>query len=105
MAAEPRHAAMANILTELGDEIEALGEALCRDTGFAARHMRELQAIDLIAQKQRALAAIVAAGFSETELRRISLDALHQRFCGFLEDGPAFPAKAAGGADASGLWD
>lgn len=83
---EPRFTAMAEVLGELGAEIEALGEVLCRDEHFVGRHLRELQAIDLIAQKQRALAAIVAAGFSAAEMRRINLEALHTRFCMFLDD-------------------
>ena len=65
MMHEPKFTAMAEVLGELGSEIEALGEVLCRDEDFAARHMRELQAIDLIAQKQRALASLIGAGFSE----------------------------------------
>src|SRR3546814_15293800 len=77
---------MAEVLGELGSEIEALGEVLCRDEDFAARHMRELQAIDLIAQKQRVLATILAAGFSATEMRSISLEALRHRFSGFRSE-------------------
>jgi hypothetical protein len=109
MIHEPKFTAMAEVLGELGTEIEALGEVLCRDEGFAARHMRELQAIDLIAQKQRALAAIIAAGFSETEMRRISLEALRARFCGFMEDAGAADGAArsdgSDGADALDLWE
>ena len=109
MMHEPKLTAMAEVLGELGNEIEALGEVLCRDESFAARHMRELQAIDLIAQKQRALASIVAAGFSETEMGRISLDALRHRFCGFIEEagGPDDEAEADAhdDRDSLGLWD
>lgn len=104
---EPKFLAMAEVLNELGTEVEALGEVLCRDAAFADRHCRELQAIDLIAQKQRALASILAAGFSEHEMRRISLDALRERFCGFLEEsanGYEVPVTAAHGGEAS-LWD
>ncbi|WP_313437877.1 hypothetical protein [Novosphingobium sp.] len=106
---EPRFVAMAEVLGELGAEIEALGEVFCRDEGFVARHMRELQAIDLIAQKQRALAAILAAGFSEAEMRRINLEALHERFCGFI-DGTTetcceVPIDAAGRGDPLDLWE
>ena len=104
---EPKFLAMAEVLNELGTEVEALGEVLCRDAAFAGRHCRELQAIDLIAQKQRALAAILAAGFSEQEMRRISLDALRERFCGFLEEsasGYEAPVKIAPAGEAS-LWD
>lgn len=114
---EPRFIAMAEVLGELGAEIEALGEALCRDEGFAGRHMRELQAIDLIAQKQRALAAIVAAGFSAKEMRRINLETLHARFCMFLDDSETLcevpleasegegPEEASEDLDSLGLWE
>lgn len=100
--------AMAEVLGELGAEIEALGEVLCRNEGFASLHFRELQAIDLIAQKQRALAAILAAGFSETEMRRISLEALHNRFAGFLDDSQScceVPIEGPMDDDALGLWE
>ncbi|GGC10837.1 hypothetical protein GCM10011494_31990 [Novosphingobium endophyticum] len=98
---------MAEVLNELGAEVEALGEVLCRDSGFVGKHVRELQAIDLIAQKQRALAAILAAGFSDQEMRRISLDALRSRFSGFIDDsvacGEVVTDKANG--ESMGLWD
>ncbi|KHK93104.1 hypothetical protein [Novosphingobium malaysiense] len=108
MIHEPKFTAMADVLGELGSEIEALGEVLCRDEDFAARHMRELQAIDLIAQKQRALAAIIAAGFSEAEMRRISLEAIRRRFCGFMEEdvsSAAAPLDAPVTPDNVNLWD
>lgn len=104
---EPKFLAMAEVLNELGTEVEALGEVLCRDADFADRHCRELQAIDLIAQKQRALAAILVAGFSEQEMRRISLDALRARFGGFLEEsanGYEVSVRNGNDGDAS-LWD
>ena len=101
---EAKFLAMAEVLNELGTEVEALGEVLCRDAAFADRHCRELQAIDLIAQKQRALAAILAAGFSEQEMRRISLDALRKRFCGFLEENASDGSVNTVPGDAS-LWN
>lgn len=105
---EPKFSAMAEVLLELGTEVEALGEVLCRDQTFAGRHVRELQAIDLIAQKQRALAAIIAAGFSDAEMRRISLEALRSRFCGFMDDSVTcceVPIEGGASPDALGLWD
>lgn len=110
---EPRFLAMAEVLSELGAEIEALGEVLCRDEGFVASHLRELQAIDLIAQKQRALAAILSAGFSAAEMRRINLEAIHLRFRHFLDDSETLcevplegPVVNGGGPDnALDLWD
>lgn len=109
MIHEPKFIAMAEVLGELGTEIEALGEVLCRDEGFAGRHVRELQAIDLIAQKQRALAAILIAGFSDSEMRRISLEALRSRFCGFMDDSMTtcevpIEASKKGQGDCN-LWD
>lgn len=103
-ACEPKFLAMAEVLDELGAEVEALGEVLCRDATFADRHYRELQAIDLIAQKQRALAAVLAGGFSEQEMRGISLDRLRERFCGFVETSSNAPAKIANAGEAS-LWE
>ena len=73
MGTQAKFDAMAGILSEIGTEVEALGEVLCRNQGFAAQHMRELQAIDMIAQKQRALAAILSAGLCEKEIRKISI--------------------------------
>lgn len=109
MMHEPKFTAMAEVLGELGSEIEALGEVLCRDEDFAARHMRELQAIDLIAQKQRVLATILAAGFSASEMRSISLEALRHRFAGFIEETDASSCEVKisgpGQPDALGLWD
>ena len=105
---EPKFIAMAEVLSELGAEIEALGEVLCHDPDFAGRHVRELQAIDLIAQKQRALATILAAGFSATEMRRINLDTLRSRFGVFIDDRSASigpPLAATTSNDALGLWD
>jgi hypothetical protein len=108
MIHEPKFMAMAEVLGELGEEIEALGEVLCRDEDFAGRHMRELQAIDLIAQKQRVLASILTHGFNATEMRRISLDALRQRFGGFIDDadadGDAAPDEGEDG-DSLAFWD
>jgi len=86
MSDATKHAAMAEVLAELGAEIEALGEVLCRDDDFAVRHMRELQAIDLIAQKQRALSALVGSGFAEEQMSSITIEALRRRFCGFVPD-------------------
>jgi hypothetical protein len=98
---------MAEVLNELGAEVEALGEVLCRDPDFVGRHVRELQAIDLIAQKQRALAAILADGFSDKEMRRISLDALRSRFSGFLEETVPYREvmRETPGSEGAGLWD
>ena len=110
MMHQPKFIAMAEVLGELGTEIEALGEVLCRDQGFAGEHIRELQAIDLIAQKQRALAAILMAGFSEAEMHRISIEVLRRRFCGFMDDSvttcevPIEGPRAGTGTDAD-LWD
>jgi hypothetical protein len=98
-----KHAAMAQVLSELGCEIEALGEVLCLDAEFAARHVRQLQAIDLIAQKQRALAELIASGFSEEQVSRITIDTLRSRFGGFVDPRGA-PGRGEIGGDLN-LWN
>ncbi|MES2493177.1 MAG: hypothetical protein V4579_07860 [Pseudomonadota bacterium] len=58
---EPHLRAAAGLLTELAAQIEALGARLCTDPAVVSRHITELQAIDLIAQKQLHLAELLLA--------------------------------------------
>jgi hypothetical protein len=69
----------AQILDELGCEIEALGTRLSSDPAMAAKHVTDLQAIDLIAQKQRWIADLVRAECPVTAIEAISVEALQQR--------------------------
>jgi len=80
----PCLATVVEVLDELGAEIEMIGAVLCRDPEFAGRHMRELQAIDLIAQTQHALAALPAAGLAEHAIEAISIDGLRKRLSAVL---------------------
>lgn len=73
------HRQIALVLEELAQEVEGLGAALCGDMDVAMRHMSSLQAIDLIAQKQRSLATLLNADCLETEVERIGLDILRER--------------------------
>jgi hypothetical protein len=72
-------AAVADVLDELGHEIEQLGAALCRDPAFAAFHIGDLQAIDHIAQKQHALAILMRADCPAEALAIMGLDDLRVR--------------------------
>lgn len=72
-------AAAAQVLTELSLEIERLGAKLCADPSFALNHLEDLQAIDLIAQKQRSLAVMLEADCPKTALSGMGLDALAGR--------------------------
>ena len=72
-------AAVAEILGELGHEVEQLGVALCLDPDVAARHMAALQAFDLIAQKQRGLAALLRAECPASALAALGLEELKLR--------------------------
>ena len=72
-------AAVAEILGELGNEVEALGVSLCCDPAVAAGHMEALQAFDMIAQKQRGLAALLLADCPVTVLAALGLDELKMR--------------------------
>lgn len=73
------HAALAAVLDELADEIEKLGVALCGDADFVARHATALQAIDLIAQSQRAVAGMLGADCHSCAADAIPLEALRAR--------------------------
>jgi hypothetical protein len=79
MANVATHRQIALVLEELAQEVEGLGAALCSDMDVAMRHMESLQAIDLIAQKQRSLAALLNANCLKTEVERIGLDILRER--------------------------
>jgi len=63
-------AAVADILGELGNEVEQLGVTLCMDPDVAARHIEALQAFDMIAQKQRGLAQLLRAACPVSALAR-----------------------------------
>ncbi len=72
-------AAVADVLSELGDKIEAIGALLCSDPALAARHMEAMQAFDLIAQKQRGLAVLLRADCPASALAALGLDELKLR--------------------------
>ncbi|HEY0130961.1 MAG TPA: hypothetical protein VGB57_06105, partial [Allosphingosinicella sp.] len=59
--------------------IEQVGAALVADPAFLHRHGATLQALDLINQNLRHLAAIVAADDKEAAAERISLEELRRR--------------------------
>ena len=67
---------IAEVLFELGAEIEELGASLCRDPAFAQAHIAELQAIDHIAQKQREVASLLKAECPATAINNIRLEDL-----------------------------
>lgn len=71
---------IAEILCELSAEIDALGEQLCRDPAFVSAHVEALQAIDLIAQKQRSLAQMLLADCPISAVDDLGLDELKTRF-------------------------
>jgi hypothetical protein len=71
---------VSDVLNELSGEIEDLGAMLCTDPAILARHVAQLQSIDLIAQKQRWLAAMLRADCPLTAVDTIGVEALRQRF-------------------------
>lgn len=79
MSGQFRLASVATLLEELGHEIEALGATLCGDPAFAAKHIAELQAIDLIAQKQHAIAGLLSTSISEDAVNNLHIEALKDR--------------------------
>ena len=79
MANVATHRQIAVVLEELSQEVEALGATLCVDMDIAMRHVDTLQAIDLIAQKQRSLAALLEADCPEAQIEQIAIDTLRER--------------------------
>ncbi|MGV3511380.1 MAG: hypothetical protein ACO1OX_05185 [Novosphingobium sp.] len=77
--AQATHRQIAVVLDELAEEVEALGAALCDDMSVAINHMDKLQAIDLIAQKQRTLARLLLADRPADAIERIAIDVLRDR--------------------------
>ena len=71
---------MAVMLSEISTQLEKLGEVLCHDAEFVNRHVHELQAIDLIAQKQRALANVLGAECPVSALDGVGLEEIVARF-------------------------
>ena len=76
------HRQIAVVLEELSQEVEALGGALCSDMDIAMRHIDTLQAIDLIAQKQRSLASLLIADCPAAGIDEIAIDTLRERMRG-----------------------
>ena len=71
---------MAAMLGEISTQLEKLGEVLCHDPEFVGRRVQELPAIDLIAQKQRALAAVLGAECPTSALAGVGLEEVVDRF-------------------------
>lgn len=79
MAHQATHRQIAVVLEELSQDVEALGARLCTDMDIAMRHMDALQAIDMIAQKQRSLAALLIADCPAEGVEQIAIDVLRDR--------------------------
>ena len=64
---------------DLWRSLEALGVTLCLDPDVATRHIEALQAFDMIAQKQRGLAALLRADCPVAALAALGLEELKFR--------------------------
>ncbi|MFA7586549.1 MAG: hypothetical protein WCY11_10220 [Novosphingobium sp.] len=96
-------AAVSDVLDELAQDIELLGEAMCADHAFVNRHMHELQTFDLIAQKQRSLANLLRSDCPVSALGQIGLDNLKSQLEAIVACAKADSAKAEGAkADRAG---
>lgn len=71
---------MALQLAALAVDIEAIGAALCADPSVIAAHGVVLQSVDLIAQRQRALARLLQAENVEEALGDCNLDQVVELF-------------------------
>jgi hypothetical protein len=82
------HRAVADVLHDLGSEVETLGHELCADPEFAERHLEHLQRIDWFAQHLTQLAMVVGAADPAGAVNGLGLEELRARLC-------ATPARAA----------
>ena len=97
----PHMRAIADVLLDLSLDIETLGTILCGNADVVQRHTEELQTIDLIAQKQRSLAAILQADCPDSAMSSIGVDVLRTRLYELLAveetDGDEQPWQQTGG--------
>lgn len=77
--ARPHLRAVADVLLDLSLDIEMLGTTLCASPEVVQHHVQELQAIDMIAQMQRSLAALLQADCPKRAMSEIGLEALRTR--------------------------
>jgi hypothetical protein len=70
----------ADVLVEMSEEIEKLGADLCGDPAVIISHIAALQAIDLVAQKQRSLAALLRADCPVSAVSSFGVESLRERF-------------------------
>lgn len=75
----PHLKAAASILAEMAAQVEALGARLCTDPSVIARHITELQLIDLIAQKQLHLAELLLADCPHTAVQAMRVEEVKDR--------------------------
>ena len=85
----PHLKAAAGILAELSVQVEELGARLCSDPAIMAGHITELQAIDLIAQKQMHLADLLVADCPHDAVEAMRIEEVKHRI------GSVLPARSA----------
>lgn len=72
-------AALAEELLHARDQLESLAEDLCADEEVVQRHMRALQLLDSVGQRQAAIAEIISSHDIPTTARANSLEAIMRR--------------------------
>lgn len=82
---DPHLRAVSEVLLDLSFDIESLGATLCADADFVQRHVQKLQLIDLVAQKQRSLAALLRADCPKSAVAQICLDDLRAQLSELVE--------------------
>ncbi|WP_374526857.1 hypothetical protein [Novosphingobium sp.] len=70
---------ISTVLAELAQEVEDLGGRLCADPAVLHKHIADLQAIDLFAQKLTSLSHLLDADCLVTAAHSLRLEELRQR--------------------------
>lgn len=78
---------LADVMSELACEIEQLGGVLCSSPELAGQFPRELQALDLIAQMQQAMAGLLQADCMGCAIDEVRIESLRDRLSACLPAG------------------
>lgn len=75
----PQFAALAAILLDLSNEIEAVGSRFCTDPEFVANHLHDLQIFDRVCQVQKEVADLLVAECPACAMQNLRLDFMRLR--------------------------
>jgi len=76
---DPLRLSLAQMLVSMSREIDEIGAHICCQGDIAALCFKELQAIDLVAQKQREIARLISAFDLQETIDTITIEDMKRR--------------------------